>query len=149
MERISIFLPGHPFGKGRHKASVSAGGHLHIYPDAKTVAEEYNFLALARPYLPRSPLKGTLRLEMTAVILPPRSLKKKQRELLAVGMLFPTRKPDVDNLAKLAMDAMNGRFYLDDAQVQELIVRKVYGEVPGIQLTLEEIAPSVWSDYNI
>ena len=33
-------------------------------------------------------------------------------------------KPDIDNIAKLVMDALNGVAYHDDAQVASLVVRK-------------------------
>lgn len=35
-----------------------------------------------------------------------------------------THKPDLDNVAKAVLDALNGYAYADDAQVVELVVRK-------------------------
>ena len=35
-----------------------------------------------------------------------------------------TGKPDIDNIAKLVMDALNGQAWADDSQVVELAVRK-------------------------
>ena len=37
-----------------------------------------------------------------------------------------TYKPDADNAAKLVMDALNGTAWVDDAQVDELVVSKDY-----------------------
>jgi hypothetical protein len=44
--------------------------------------------------------------------------------------------PDSDNLAKLALDAMEGIVYADDVQVVELWVRKVYGSEPGVGVSV-------------
>lgn len=38
-----------------------------------------------------------------------------------------TKRPDIDNLAKLVLDAGNGVLWEDDSQVCHLDVRKVYG----------------------
>lgn len=37
------------------------------------------------------------------------------------------KRPDVDNLAKLVLDAGNGVLYEDDSQVCDLHIQKVYG----------------------
>ena len=42
------------------------------------------------------------------------------------NMIFPTGRPDVDNLAKGIMDGMTGVVWVDDAQVVRLIVEKKY-----------------------
>ena len=36
-----------------------------------------------------------------------------------------TNKPDIDNLAKFALDAMNGAIYSDDKQIVHLVAYKV------------------------
>ena len=41
---------------------------------------------------------------------------------------WPCVKPDVDNLTKSVLDAMNKIVFEDDGQVIELMVRKVYAE---------------------
>jgi len=41
-------------------------------------------------------------------------------------------KPDVDNLVKLVLDALNrSGYWVDDAQVCEIATRKVYAEPEG------------------
>lgn len=52
---------------------------------------------------------------------------------------FRSKKPDVDNLAKLIMDALNGVLYKDDGQVSILHCEKRYSDVEGIHLSAEEI----------
>ena len=40
------------------------------------------------------------------------------------------KKPDLDNLVKMVMDALNGVVWLDDSQVHQLIVGKGYSSEP-------------------
>ena len=44
----------------------------------------------------------------------------------------PVCKPDVDNIGKIALDALNGLAWTDDKQVTALIVRKKYDRRGGI-----------------
>ena len=37
---------------------------------------------------------------------------------------MPSVKPDIDNYAKLVIDAMNGKVFYDDGQITTLIVKK-------------------------
>ena len=45
-------------------------------------------------------------------------------------------KPDTDNLAKFAMDALNGVYYHDDSQIHCLQVRKQYGDEDSVRIVL-------------
>ena len=54
---------------------------------------------------------------------PPSHLKRND-ELTAAGRKQPYPKPDVDNLAKAVLDALNGVAWVDDSQVVELRTAK-------------------------
>ena len=58
----------------------------------------------------------------------PKSTTKKDRERIRNKELFPIKKPDSDNIAKVICDALNGVAYHDDTQVVKLEVRKAYTE---------------------
>jgi Holliday junction resolvase RusA-like endonuclease len=45
-------------------------------------------------------------------------------------MVAPLTKPDVDNYAKLVLDALNGVTWRDDSQITDLLVRKRYSARP-------------------
>ena len=47
-------------------------------------------------------------------------------------------KPDVDNIAKAVLDALNGVIWVDDKQVVELTVKKYYGTSNEIQIEIED-----------
>lgn len=138
-QTISFFVPGHPVGKGRGRAGIGAGGHAMVYADPKTVREEWNLLGLARPYIPRRLLQGAIELSVVVYLVVPKSASKVKRERMLAGKILPTKKPDVDNLTKIIMDAFNGRFYLDDAQITDEHMKKRYAEAPGLHITISEI----------
>lgn len=53
--------------------------------------------------------------------------------------IFPTIKPDTDNIAKSILDSLNGIAYLDDKQVIRLTVEKWYAEVPSVSVKIKEV----------
>jgi Holliday junction resolvase RusA-like endonuclease len=53
--------------------------------------------------------------------------------------IWHTKKPDIDNLAKAVMDALNGIVWKDDSQICELSAVKIYDVTPGIQLEVTEL----------
>ena len=53
--------------------------------------------------------------------------------------LYPTKKPDIDNIAKCVLDALNKLAYRDDTQVVTLRMEKHYGEIPRVEVEIEEI----------
>lgn len=72
---------------------------------------------------------GPIKLEITVA----RQKPKKMPEWL------PTSRPDIDNLIKGVMDAMNGIFYTDDKQVVSLHVYKVWAEKePYVDIEVEK-----------
>lgn len=86
------------------------------------------------------PMQGSVRVAMWFEMRRPASHRT------AAGAVRPTaptshqQKPDVDNLAKAVLDALNGIAFADDSQVGELIVGKRWADgEPRCILTLEEI----------
>ena len=52
---------------------------------------------------------------------------------------YKATRPDVDNIAKLFIDCMNGLYFKDDAQICELRLIKTYAERATIAVSWEEI----------
>jgi Holliday junction resolvase RusA-like endonuclease len=50
----------------------------------------------------------------------------------------PCKKPDIDNILKAYLDAMNGIVYEDDTQVVSLHSTKVYGTVGLVEVLVKE-----------
>ena len=55
------------------------------------------------------------------------------------GKISHTKKPDLDNLVKLVLDAYNGVLYDDDSQIISLSLSKMYSSTPGIEINITEI----------
>lgn len=51
----------------------------------------------------------------------------------------PTKKPDIDNLAKFYLDVMNGIMYDDDKQIVSLEIRKFYGDKDCTSISIEKV----------
>ena len=65
------------------------------------------------------PLERNLPLEISILALfpIPKYVSRKTKELMLNGRLFPTKKPDADNIIKVILDALNGLAYRDDTQI--------------------------------
>lgn len=48
-------------------------------------------------------------------------------------------KPDIDNLAKFALDTLNGLVFEDDKSISELLCKKIYSDTPRTEITICEI----------
>ena len=67
----------------------------------------------------------------------PKSATKKMIANIIDGNEYPTKKPDVDNIAKTILDSLNKICYLDDSQVVDLRVVKVYNlNETGVNITI-------------
>lgn len=67
----------------------------------------------------------------------PKSDSKRQKKAKLEGLLKPTTKPDLDNLEKFILDAMNGIFFADDKQVVKLASEKIYSEQPRTEIEIK------------
>lgn len=130
-----IYIPGQPVGKGRPRFVRATG---HAYTPTKT--KDYEAL-VKRAYIiynGHTMLTGPIRLDISAVYQLPKD--KKRRATLAQRPY--TGKPDIDNVAKVIQDALNGLAYEDDKQVVEMYVEKRYcgeDEEPHVSVTVGEI----------
>ena len=138
MQTITVTIPGDPKGKGRPRFSRH-GGFVKTYTPESTALYE-NLVRVS--YIQQNPgvrLSGAIRAEIAAYFSIPASTSKKKRELMVERMLHCTKKPDADNLAKCILDALNSIAYIDDKQIAELVVTKLYSEEPRVEVTLTEL----------
>lgn len=70
---------------------------------------------------------------------PPRSASNVKKIRMLYQEEYPLKKPDVDNVAKIILDALNGIAYRDDKQVVELYVKKSYAGESGVGVTISEV----------
>jgi hypothetical protein len=57
--------------------------------------------------------------------------------------MCPASKPDVDNLAKSALDGMSGVVYIDDGQVVYLTISKYYSDTPMMMIDVFPITENM------
>jgi Holliday junction resolvase RusA-like endonuclease len=122
---ITIVLPGDPVGKARPRFARGA-----VYTPTKTRDYETALAWAAKTVMGnRLPLRGPLAIDVVATMRPGRQPR-----------LFPTVRPDLDNVLK-TLDAFNSIVWHDDAQVVQANVRKVYGDNPSLRVTVKPISP--------
>lgn len=66
----------------------------------------------------------------------PKSWPKAAREAAAANKTIPIGVPDLDNIVKLVMDAINGSLFEDDRQVSRITARKVFATTPFVKVTV-------------
>lgn len=131
MDIISITLSGIPRPKGRPRF-----GKGRIYTPTSTKSYEAGLkLVVRRAMDGRQPLQGALVLIVKAFLPIPKSWSKKKKSMAMESKIFPTGRPDADNLLK-SVDALNGVVWEDDAQVVDARVAKFYSQEPRLEIVV-------------
>lgn len=136
-ERIRFVVPGEPCAKGRPRFTRTG----RTYTPEKTVNYE-NLVRLEYQSQCRDAEfweKGVpLGSKVEAYFQIPSSISKKNKVLMLLHKIFPTKKPDVDNISKICLDALNGIAYYDDAQIVDHRISKRYAEKPYVVIEIWE-----------
>lgn len=137
---LHFVVHGTPRGKGRPRFNRASG---RAYTPAETVSAEQRvmaeWIAAGRPTT-----DGPLELRVVAVFARPQSHRLADGTLSKTGRAsrFPCKRPDLDNLVKLALDALNGQAFDDDAQVVSIDARKRWAlarEREHIEIAIEAL----------
>lgn len=133
---IRIELAGEPRGKGRPRFN-RASGVAYTPGPTRSYEADLKFQALqamgSRPLL-----KGAVMVRVHAKFSVPASWSQKKRALALSGQMRPTKKPDIDNIAKM-LDALNMAVWRDDAQVVSCEIRKVFADRPCLVVEVEAL----------
>lgn len=124
--KMTIF--GEPTPKGRPKVAMR-GKFPQVYTPKQTRDAEESFLAQIIKQRPEKPITEAIKITIDFYKAKPKSMPKK--------VVHWTKKPDLDNMVKLVLDAMNKVFFIDDSQIIELNCRKKYDEVPRTEVIIE------------
>jgi Holliday junction resolvase RusA-like endonuclease len=139
--QIEFTVLGDPKGKGRPRFS-RVGKFTKTYTDAKTKMYEEKIASAARlATYPHEPLTTPIAVFMRINVPIPTSYSKKRKEACLLGVEMPCKKPDIDNVAKGILDAMNGIVYKDDVQVVRLTLHKQYSTEPSVYIMVREYLP--------
>lgn len=136
MTLLRFHIPGQPIAKGRARISTW-GGFARAYTPEKTVAYEGLVASRGSDAMDgQAPFDGPLRVEVVATFAIPASWSKRKRAAAIEGTAWHTSRPDGDNIAKACFDALNKIVWTDDSRIASCEVAKVYGVVPGVQVTV-------------
>ena len=139
MKAYQFIVEGQPKGKGRPRFTTS-GGYPRTYTPLETRRYEERirecFFEQVKEPIEKDKIDT---LQIIAFYQVPASESKKRKQLMIDGKLSPTVKPDLDNVIKVVLDALNGIAYNDDKQLLNIYASKFYGAKPMLMVQLSEI----------
>lgn len=136
MKSYTFEVTGEIVGKARPRMNTYTGK---AYTPTKT--KNYEYLVKQR-FLLKYPnaevLEGRASVSILALFQVPKSTSKKNSEKMLNKQISPTKKPDIDNIAKIVLDALNKLAYKDDTQVVDLNIAKAYADRERLIIKIEE-----------
>ena len=142
MKSIEFNLAYVPSPKGRPRVTKKG----FTYTPTKTRKAESDLKVLIQSKLQEGfePFSGAIKLILIVYLARPKSHFRsgKNAYMLKDGVgKWHWKRPDLDNLEKLFMDAANGILYNDDAQIAEKNSMKMYADKgsPGYYVRIEEL----------
>ena len=129
---------GQPMGKQRPKFTTM-GRYVKVYTPQQTINYEtqikLSYQQQCKEYFGKEPIK----VHIKAYFKIPKSYSFKKKLQCIDGKIRPTTKPDVDNVAKAVLDALqNGVAFENDTQVVELSIEKWYSIEPRLLISIEK-----------
>ena len=135
---VTYMVEGNPVGKGRPRFA-KRGNFVSTYTPTKTRDYETVIKDAAKLAMGSSePLETPVTVAIYITVPIPQSYSKKRTEACLSGFEKPIKKPDIDNIAKCFLDAMNEIVYKDDTQVLTLHMTKAYGTVGMVEVMVRE-----------
>lgn len=134
---LTFTVPGAPIGKGRPRVTTRGGKFATMYTPEKTVNYESLVSHSAKVAMNGMALfdgPASVTLEIRCQV--PASWSQKKRAQALAGQVYPTTKPDIDNVEKAIFDGLNGVVWRDDVQVVDVTKRKRYADTPGVVVTV-------------
>ncbi len=131
---IKINVPGTPIPQARPRFTRTG----HAYETSKCKAYKTIVAAAARAAMRgKTPITGPVYVYCDFVMPIPKGWSKAKKEDALNGAIQPLKRPDGDNLEKLIWDALTGICYNDDSQIYRWGGTKIYGDFPGVVVTVK------------
>lgn len=128
MTGISFIVEGNPVPQARPR--FTRQGHAYNSDKCKTY-REHVALAAKTAMCGRGPISKKTPVRVLVAVFRARPKRTTNGDA-------PTTRPDIDNYAKMILDALNGIVFEDDSQVCEMTVLKKYG-LPHVRIIAEEL----------
>jgi Holliday junction resolvase RusA-like endonuclease len=111
-------------------------GKYGVYTPKKTAAYELAILAgYRKENIGKNPIDKPIKVSINCGIKMPKSWSKKKKAEMWGNP--HTSKPDIDNLVKAVLDALNGVAFCDDSQIYEITSRKIWCDEPYVYFNME------------
>ncbi len=127
---VSFSIPFKPVPQKRPRVYRRGSFTVAVDPSKK---DKEDFLALASEFKPESPMEGALKFEVEFMMPIPKSKRKTKAGDPHIS------RPDIDNLTKLVMDALQGTFYKEDSNISNLTSKKFYSNETGVRVNVSKI----------
>ena len=134
MKRFEFTVSGRPKGKGRPRMTKT--GHVYTPPETKRYESEIRqaFLRQGGESFGGAPVM----VEVEALFPMPVSWTKKDRA--ERNGTYCENKPDLDNITKVALDALNGVAWTDDKTVAVIVAQKRWTSgAGGVKVTVTDL----------
>lgn len=134
-KKITVY--GDPKPQKRHR-SVRVGRFTHQYDPSSS--DKDDFLIVVQKERPQAPISSPVKVEIGFYFSRPKShyrTGKRSNELKDGISDLHTSRPDLDNLCKFCLDALNGVFWKDDSCISYLSAIKAYSENPRTEIYIE------------
>ncbi len=141
MKRIELTIRGDAVPMGRPRTAVIKG-HARIYQPQKSQEYKAYVRMVVSEYMREHgipTLDDGVSIYLLFKMAVPKSFTKKKRVSALEGNTRPTKKPDLDNLAKTILDALNGIAYRDDSQIVRLSLEKTYSEESEVEIFICDV----------
>ena len=141
MRSLSFFALGTPVGQPRPRACIR-GRHAGVYDPGTADAWKASVASAAKAAWDGRVFDGPLRLTLTIYMPRPKSHFRANGAIKPSAPLWPTGKPDRDNLEKAILDALTtAGVWKDDSLVCTGATRKIYAmeRVGGASIEIEEM----------
>lgn len=130
-DSIRFTIPGSPMGKGRVR--ISKGGFCFTPENTMNYENLVKVTCIDKCQQRQANYAGQVAVVITAFYPFPASYTKKKQEQIRGGAR-PVKKPDLDNIAKIILDALNHVAWQDDKQVVCMVLTKKYAVVPCVSV---------------
>lgn len=137
---IEFTIDGIPQAKKRPRFST-INGYVKTYSPSDNISYE-NWVKLCyKNQIGDMAFTGTepLKASIVAYFQTPTTWSKKKKALANEGIIKPTNSKDVDNIAKIILDALNQVAFQDDHYITDLSVKKRYSVIPRVEVILDEV----------
>lgn len=137
-----IEVLGDPKAQGRPRAA-KRGKFIQVYDDPKSRKAKEKLAVIVQQKAPEKLLDCPLQVDLAFYLPRPKShygTGKNEGQLkMQFAYIYHTKKPDIDNLRKLVMDAMTGIFWRDDSLVCRGATVKEYSERPRTEIRIKKL----------